>query len=231
VSLLLFDIDGTLLLSGGAGVRAMTMAFEQVFGVAEAFATSDVAGRTDTFLLARALQDAGVPDTPDHHARFRAAYVAILRDEIRKPARGRSGLMPGVAPLLDTLAAQASIHLALLTGNFEDAAYTKLAHFGIDRFFSWGAFGEESHDRNELARVAKRRALARAGAASTLEPIVVIGDTPHDIACARAINARVVAVATGSYSREQLAAAGADVTLHDLSDTARVLGLLGAGPL
>ena len=226
MSLVLFDIDGTLLLSGGAGVRAMTRAFAEVFGVADAFAASDVAGRTDTFLVTTALQRAGLPDTPEQHLRFRAAYAGILREEMLQPPRGRCGLMPGVTELLDALQADDGAHLALLTGNFEPAAYTKLGHFGIDRFFTWGAFGEESADRNELARVARRRAEERALPAAVRDRIVVVGDTPHDIACARAIDARVIAVATGNFSTDALADAGADVVLPDLSDTARVLRVL-----
>ena len=226
MSLILFDIDGTLLLSGGAGVRAMTRAFEQVFGVADAFVNSDVAGRTDTFLVSQALRRAGLPDTSDQHARFRDAYVPILREEIVQPARSRAGLMPGIQPLLEALASRPSTHLALLTGNFEPAAYVKLAHFGIDRFFLWGAFGEESADRNEIARAAHRRAAERGIPASARERAVVIGDTPHDVECARAVGARIVAVATGSYSVDQLVSAGADVAIPDLADTAHVLGLL-----
>ena len=225
MSLLLFDIDGTLLLSGGAGVRAMTRAFEEVFGVQDAFANSDVAGRTDTFLVAQALARAGFPDTPEHHVRFRQAYVPILREEIVKPPRGRCGLMPGIQPLLEALHEREAFHLALLTGNFEPAAYVKLGHFGIDRFFQWGAFGEESSDRDELARVALRRAEQRAVPSPSREQAVVIGDTPHDVACARAIGARVIAVATGNYSEDALRDAGADVTLPDLSDTERVVRL------
>jgi phosphoglycolate phosphatase-like HAD superfamily hydrolase len=226
VSLVLFDIDGTLLLSGGAGVRAMTRAFEQVFDVADAFVNSDVAGRTDTFLVAQALIRAGLPDTPAQHARFRDAYVPILREEILKPPRSRSGLMPGVQPLLDELDNHPAIHLALLTGNFERAAYVKLGHFGIDRFFAWGSFGEESADRNELARIARRRAKERAVPPLALERTVVIGDTPHDVECARAIGARVIAVATGNFSVEQLQRSHADVVLEDLSETTQIVPLV-----
>jgi phosphoglycolate phosphatase len=226
VSLILFDIDGTLLLSGGAGVRAMTRAFEEVFGVANGFANADVAGRTDTFLLSQAFERHGLPDTPDAHMQFRAAYVPILRDEIRKPPQGRAGLMPGIQPLLEALDGRDDLHIALLTGNFEPAAYTKLDHFGIGGYFEWGAFGEESADRNELARVARRRAEERAIPNAAVDRAVIIGDTPHDVTCARAIGARVIAVATGNYSLDQLARAGADVTLPDLSSTFEILPLL-----
>jgi phosphoglycolate phosphatase len=225
VSLILFDIDGTLLLSGGAGVRAMSRAFEEVFGVAKAFENADVAGRTDTFLVSAALERSGLPDTPDAHDRFRTAYVPMLREEMMKPPQGRCGLMPGITLLLETLR-ERQAHVALLTGNFERAAYTKLGHFGIDGYFDWGAFGDESADRDELARVAQRRAAERAIPRESVERPVVIGDTPHDVTCARAIGARVIAVATGNYSVEALRAAGADVTVEDLSATPAILALL-----
>lgn len=226
MSLVLFDIDGTLLLSGGAGIRAMSRAFEEVFGVRDAFANVDVAGRTDTFLLSSALQRAGLADTREEHRRFCEAYVPLLREEIAKPAQSRKGLMPGILELLAALQQRDATHLALLTGNFEPAAYAKLGHFGIGDYFAWGVFGEESPDRNELARLARRRAAERAIPPSALDRAIVIGDTPHDIACAHAIGARVLAVATGNYSIEALRAADADLVVGDLSDTAAVLRIL-----
>lgn len=226
MSLLLFDIDGTLLLSGGAGIRAMTRAFADVFEVSDAFAGSDVAGRTDRFIVSGALTRAGLPDTAQQHHLFREAYVPLLREEILKPATGRYGLMPGIQALLDRLRDRGSVHFALLTGNYEPAAYVKLGHFGIETFFEWGAFGEESTERDELARIALRRAETRGLPATAREQSVVIGDTPHDVACARAIGARVLAVATGNFSEEDLRASGADVTLPDLSDTERAISAL-----
>jgi phosphoglycolate phosphatase-like HAD superfamily hydrolase len=226
LSLLLFDIDGTLLLSGGAGVRAMSRAFEIVFGVSDAFATADIAGRTDTFILSNALRRARLPDTPDNHERFRHTYISILEDEIHRPPPSRSGLMPGVKALLDEVARREPFHLALLTGNFERAAYIKLDHFGIAPFFEWGAFGEESAEREELARVAARRAQERQVPPRARERTIVIGDTPHDVACAQVIGARCLAVATGNYGIADLTAAGADVVLADLADRDRVLEVL-----
>jgi phosphoglycolate phosphatase len=226
LSLLLFDIDGTLLLSGGAGVRAMTRTFEMLFGVSEAFATSDVAGRTDTFILSNALRRAGLADSDEHHQQFRARYFEVLREEIVRPTQSRYGLMPGVQALLDAVHQRAPFDIALLTGNYEPAAYIKLRHFGIAQYFAWGAFGEESAEREELARVAARRAEERALPPIVRSRAIVIGDTPHDVACAHAIGARVLAVATGNYSVDELTAAGADVALPDLSDTDRVLDII-----
>jgi phosphoglycolate phosphatase len=225
-ALLLFDVDGTLLLSGGAGVRAMTRAFQAVFAVADAFDGIPIAGYTDTFLLSRALERAGLADTADAHERFRAMYLDLLREEITRPSPARSGVMPGVRPLLDEISNEGRHYPALLTGNYERAAHLKLAHFGLGAYFSWGAFGEDSADRKHLARLALQRAQARSIPAAARQNVVVVGDTPHDVACAQAIGARAVAVATGSYSIEELAESGADVVLPDLADTHRLLQLL-----
>ena len=222
-ALVLFDIDGTLLLSGGAGVRAMTTAFERVFGVARAFEDIPIAGHTDTFLVSRALARANLPDTADAHRSFRVAYLELLPDEIVKPGTGRKGLMPGVRELLAALSRDPAMHAALLTGNYEAAAHIKLAHFGVGDYFSWGAFGEDSSDRAELAQLALRRAVLRTVPRVACDNAVVIGDTPHDVACARAIGARIIAVATGSSSIDELRATGADAVVATLADTAEVM--------
>ena len=220
---MLFDIDGTQILSGGAGVRSMTRAFESTFGVADAFAGMVIAGRTDTYLVSAALARAGLADTADAHARFHESYLSILTEEIHKPGHGRYGIMPGVEALLAALRTRELVHLALLTGNYERAAKIKLDHFGLSDFFDWGVFGEESPDRNVLGRLALTRAESRRVPAAARARPIVIGDTPDDIACAHAAGAYAVAVATGSYPVEQLRAAGADVTFADLSDTSAVL--------
>jgi phosphoglycolate phosphatase-like HAD superfamily hydrolase len=226
VSLVLFDIDGTLLLSGGAGVRAMTRAFESLFGVADAFRDVAIAGLTDTHLLSLALDGAQLPDTAEIHARFRDAYIPLLAEEVVRPGQGRRGIMPGVEAALAALRAHPAYHLALLTGNYEQAAHIKLAHFGLADYFAWGVFGEESADRNDLGRIAMVRARERGVPDAARARAVILGDTPHDIYCAQAAGARSVAVATGSYSVEELQAAGADVALADLSDTKLVVELL-----
>jgi len=226
LSLLLFDIDGTLLLSGGAGVRAMTRTFEALFEVPDAFAGISIGGHTDSFLLSAALSRANLPDNPDVHARFRTAYLPVLEREVRLPGSGRYGIMPGIGRLLAAVREREPFHLALLTGNYEPAAQIKLAHFGLAGFFSWGTFGEESKSREDLGPLAMIRARQRQLPARALERAVVIGDTPHDVACARAAGVRMLAVATGHYSVADLEAAGADVALPDLTDTDRVLEIL-----
>jgi phosphoglycolate phosphatase-like HAD superfamily hydrolase len=223
LSLVLFDIDGTLLLSGGAGVRAMTRAFETVFAVPAGFDGVPAAGHTDRWLLSHALRRHGLPDTPVAQETFRACYVAYLAEEIERPGSGRRGVMPGVESLLAALEQRPALHLALLRGNYARAAEIKLSHFGLARFFGWGVFGDEAADRRDLARLALTRARERRIPDDACARAVVVGDTPHDVACARAAGVRALAVATGPFTVEQLQEAGADLVFRDLTDGAAVI--------
>jgi phosphoglycolate phosphatase len=225
-ALILFDIDGTLLLSGRAGLRAMTRAFHATFGITDAFKGESFGGRTDSYLVSKALKLAGLPDTPDQHHRFRDAYLPLLAEEIQHPGEGHKGLMPGARELLEALEEFEHVHLALLTGNYREAAEIKLQHFELWDFFEWGAFSDDHHDRNELVPIARSRAETYDIPVDAIERVIVIGDTPHDIECARVAGARSIAVATGGYTVEQLKDAGADDVLPDLSDTPRVVSLL-----
>lgn len=225
-ALILFDIDGTLLLSGRAGLRAMTRAFKDTFGIDRAFEGAHFGGRTDSFLVSYALAAAGLPDTPEQHARFRDHYVPLLAEEIQHPGTGHKGLMSGARELLDALSGFPEAYLALLTGNYRDAATIKLTHFEIFDYFEWGAFSDDSADRNALVPIARGRAETYDVPAAALERTIVIGDTPHDIACAKAGGARSIAVATGGCSMDDLRAAGADDVIADLSDTEAVMSLL-----
>jgi len=229
-ALVLFDVDGTLLLSGRAGVRAMTLAFERIFGVANAFEGVQIAGQTDSFLVSQALARAGLEDTREAHQQFRDAYLDLLADEILKPGTGTKGLMPGVHELLSQIAAGGEMHLALLTGNYERAARIKLEYFKLGQFFSWGAFGDEAHHRDELARLALARAETRRIPTAARANAIVIGDTPQDVQCARAIGARAIAVATGGYTMRELEVAQADVVLADLADIRAVMDVLAEAP-
>ena len=225
-ALILFDIDGTLLLSGRAGLRAMTRAFQQTFGITDAFKGENFGGRTDSFLVSKALQNAGLPDTPEQHHRFRDVYIPLLAEEIQQPGTGHKGLMPGARELLEALDLFPDVHLALLTGNYRDAAEIKLTHFEIWDFFEWGAFSDDASDRNLLVPIAMSRAETYDIPGEAIERVIVIGDTPHDIDCARVAGAKSIAVATGGYTVEQLKEFGADEVLQDLSDTEAVLNLL-----
>lgn len=225
-ALVLFDIDGTLLLSGRAGLRAMTRAFQQAFGITDAFKGESFGGRTDSYLVSKALTAAGLPDTGEHHHHFRETYLPLLAEEIKHPGQGHKGLMPGALELLDALQEYDHLHLALLTGNYREAAEIKLRHFEIWDFFEWGAFSDDHHDRNALVPIAKTRAETYDIPAEAIERVIVIGDTPHDIECARVAGAKSIAVATGGYTMEQLREAGADEVLKDLTDTEQVISLL-----
>lgn len=216
--LLLFDIDGTLVLTGGAGKRAMDRTFEELFGVGDAFAEVSMAGRTDRWLVESALERHGIPVTPARLEHFRARYLALLGASIGETGEGRRGVMPGVPDVLARLGALDHTHLALLTGNYARGAHIKLAHFGLWDHFAWGAFGDEYAERDALARAAVADAAVRGIVLADPSQAVVIGDTPFDITCARAAGARVVAVATGGHSLDQLQAHDPDLALEDLRD-------------
>jgi phosphoglycolate phosphatase-like HAD superfamily hydrolase len=225
-ALILFDIDGTLLLSGRAGLRAMTRAFDTAFGITDAFKGENFGGRTDSYLVSKALRNAGLPDTPEQHERFRDTYIPLLAEEIQHPGSGHKGLMPGALELHDALDEFPDVHLALLTGNYRAAAEIKLQHFELWDYFEWGAFSDDSADRNALVPIARNRAETYDIPPEAIERVIVIGDTPHDIDCARVAGAKCIAVATGGFTIEQLKEAGADEVVKDLSDTDAVLSLL-----
>jgi phosphoglycolate phosphatase len=223
---ILFDIDGTLVLTGGAGVRGMARAFEQLFSVPDAFLTIDVPGRTDAWILADALALHGVSCDAAGAARFREVYLGHLQEELQRPGP-RKGMMPGVDLLLDTLQQRDDVYLALLTGNYEEAARLKLEYFDLWRYFRCGAFGDGALDRNGLLPKALIRIRECGGPTVAARDVIVVGDTPLDVACAAAGGARSIAVATGGYDADALRATGADLVLDDLSDVGRVLSALG----
>ena len=220
---ILFDIDGTLVLTGGAGVRAMTRAFEELFTIPDAFRGIPMPGRTDAGILSHAAAAHGV--ARGELARFPGVYLAHLATEVEKPGP-RKGIMPGVRPLLDSLSNRSDVYLALLTGNYEDAARVKLEYFDLWRYFRCGAFGDDAPDRNSLLPKALDRIRQCGGPDAGPADVVVIGDTPLDVACAAAFGARSIAVATGSYDVDALRSTDADVVLSDLSDKTEVLRAL-----
>jgi phosphoglycolate phosphatase len=224
--LILFDIDGTLVLTGGAGKRGMTRAFDAVFGVADAFAGIELSGRTDTSILADAFECHHIRVNPDGVGRFRTRYLECLRDEVVRATSGKR-VLPGISTLLEALHARVDSFLGLLTGNFAEAAEVKLGHFDLWRYFRCGAFGEDAHDRNQLVPIALDRARACGLAPHVaIEGVVIVGDTPRDVVCAQRHGARVIAVATGEYNVDELRRTGADVVFEDLSDTTAILAAL-----
>jgi phosphoglycolate phosphatase-like HAD superfamily hydrolase len=203
----------------------MSLAFEEVFAVANAFRGIPMAGRTDPWILADGASLHGVPhDSPDL-LRFREIYLRHLLVELQKPG-ARKGVMPGVRDLLDALAEREDVYVALLTGNYEAGARIKLEYFDLWGYFPCGAFGDEAPDRNGLVPKAIGRVAECGGPTFSAADTVVIGDTPLDVACAAFSGARSIAVATGSHTVEELRAAGADVVFQDLSKTADVLAAI-----
>ena len=218
--LLLFDIDGTLLTSGGAGEKALRLGFRDRFGIDDDLTTVEIAGRTDSGIARAMLAAHGFPETTETLAKFFDGYLHYLALEL--PIQ-KGALLPGVLPLLDALRQREDIVLALLTGNLERGAELKLTHYGVWHYFQFGAFADDHHDRNALGPVARARARDLHGIEFPPERIFVLGDTPHDIACARAIGAHAVAIATGRYSFADLAAHKPDALLKDASDIDAVL--------
>jgi phosphoglycolate phosphatase len=208
----------------------MTLAFQELFSVRDAFRGVPMPGRTDARILTDAAAAHGIPSDAPGLAEFATIYVDLLAAELHKPGP-RKGVMPGIRALLDALSARDDVHLALLTGNYEAAAQLKLQYFDLWRYFRGGAFGDNAPDRNELLPRAVTHVASCGGPAVQASEAVVIGDTPLDVACARASGARSIAVATGSHSVDELREAGADVVFENLADTAAVLAALRLNPI
>ena len=222
--LILWDIDGTLIRTGGAGVRAMTRAFSETCGIADALHRVEVAGRTDRLIMTDALALSGRPLDDALLEEFRGLYCTYLREELLAMAQyehtdaGVKGTLPGVRTILDELEQRDDIDLALLTGNFRVSAEIKLAHYDLWRYFPWGAFADDALERPDLLPVALTR--YHAHTARSIDPahVIIVGDTPHDVTCAKSGGAKVVAVATGTFSAQALAGYEPDVVFEDLSD-------------
>jgi phosphoglycolate phosphatase len=224
--LVLFDIDGTLVLTGGAGLRALTRAGADVLGASDLLDDIPLAGRTDWAILQDVAVRAGRDLDGPLLGSLREAYLGFLREEIERPGHGLKTVMPGIRELLAALEPRQDVVVGLLTGNFAEGARIKLEHFRLWRHFRCGAYGDDHPDRNALVPVAVRRAQACGFGRVPYDEVIVVGDTPHDVACARAVGAQAVAVATGSCSVEDLSRSGADLVLPDLSDIESLLRLI-----
>ena len=224
--LILFDIDGTLLDTGGAGRAALVDALEDVFGIPPDQAPAlDLAGATDLGILRGLFSHAGAPLEQPGLAVFLAAYLARLDTRLQS-LQDRRQPLSGVPDLLRILATEPATHLGLLTGNVRAGAMLKLSNFGLHDIFADGAFGDDNEDRNALGPVAVQRMEAHSGSRFPLEKIIVVGDTPKDIACARALGARCLAVATGAHTADSLRAHSPWQCVDDFTDPALIANLL-----
>jgi phosphoglycolate phosphatase-like HAD superfamily hydrolase len=215
IRLWLFDIDGTLVDTGGAGMKALKEAAVERFG--DEGPELDLAGSTDSGIVSNMLAHFGVADHPDEVTGFYAFYLERLEwNLLHGGFEGR--VLPGVTDLLDRLAEDVDVTLGLLTGNIAGGAAAKMRHYGLDHHFEFGAYGCDFIDRNLLGPVALERAANHVGRHFTPEETLVIGDTPKDINCAHAMGSKCLAVATGRFSIEELQSAGADLVVGSLTE-------------
>lgn len=226
--LLLWDIDGTLMRGNGTVARRFTQALREIYDLPAEIKRIDYGGKTDgqIALETLALHEIDEAAALEHLPRFKARYQELMA-EIAHEMHQAQQLLPGVVPVLQALQQRGTIQ-TLLTGNMEPVAEIKLRALDLTPYFDLaiGAYGSDDHDRMRLVPIAARKAIARHGA--RVGRPVVIGDTPRDIACGKAGNARTVAVATGDFSVEELTAHQPDAVLLDLSDTAlAVAAILG----
>ena len=222
--LLLFDIDGTLVSTGGAGVRALKLVIEKRYGVQDDLHDVEIAGRTDSGIAASILKKYGVNGADENVSDFLDEYVCFLGQTI---STTDGNILPGMSEILNRMKAKPDRVLGLLTGNVKRGAELKLQHYGLWDFFEVGAFADDHHDRNQLGGFARARAQEKHGHDFDAAQIDVIGDTGHDVTCGKAFGARTVAIATGSWSREQLAAHKPDFLFDDLANVGEVVRVLG----
>ena len=213
MKLLLFDIDGTLVLTGGAGIRALNRAFCQVVGIVNALDGIRLHGKTDPAIVREIFNARGALQKADSYDQILAAYVEFLPEEVQQSRSYR--VLPGILRFLQDFQGRSDLAFGLATGNVEAGARIKLARGNLNPFFAFGGFGSDAENRTELVRRAAHNGSRLAGVTIDPNDIFVIGDTPRDIAAGREAGYRTVGVATSDYSTEDLSAAGADLVLSD----------------
>jgi phosphoglycolate phosphatase len=224
MQLILFDIDGTLVDSGGAGVRSLDYAFRDILSIDNAFSDISMAGKTDMQIVREGLTKHGIASDNGLVPQIIDSYIRHLSVEINNSSKQ---LKPGIVEILEALKmCDDRYQVGLLTGNFEQGARIKLGAFGLNEYFAAGAFGSDHEDRNKLLPIAVERFRRISGRDFDYTDCIIIGDTPRDVDCAKPYNALCIAVATGPYNASRLVAAGADVVVEDLSDTEHFLNIL-----
>ncbi len=224
--LILWDIDGTLILTQGAGMGALDRAFQKLHGRRPDLTKLDLSGRTDQWIAAQVLAHNQLPVTPAAIHGYLEAYLELLHTEVTSRA-GR--VLPGILALLDLLHQRSDVAQGLLTGNLHRGAHIKLEHYKVWHYFAFGAFGDDSPVRNDLGPHALRRAKEKHAVDFAPEHTFVIGDTPHDIECGQAIGAKTIGVSTGRFSVADLLAHGPTAVFADFADTAAFLRVIDGG--
>ena len=223
--LFLFDIDGTLIRSAGAGKNAMEQALEAVYGVKNSLRNIHMMGRTDPSILDEVILQYHLVDSEGKRERFRHFYYNLLEDEIKIERPGKR-VCAGIESLLRILHQREDAMLGLLTGNWRQSGMIKLKHFGIDGFFEMGAFADDSSLRKELVPIAVARAEEISGQSISKEHVFVIGDTPLDIQGAKPSGVKTVAVATGIHTTDQLASENPDFLFEDFGDNDKFMNMV-----
>ncbi len=213
-SICLFDIDGTLLRTGGAGQKAMERALTDVFGVPNPCEDIPAAGRTDRAITHDLFTHHELSPNSQQWEEFQTVYFRHLNTTL---AELEGAVLPGISKLLNHIATRSDVSMGLLTGNFREAARIKLQHHKIDQHFAYGGYGDHHHNRDDVARVAYAEACRHWKREIHPQTVCVIGDTPSDVKCARAIGARAIAVATGMFTVDELAQSQPDELYEDFS--------------
>ena len=220
--LILFDIDGTILLTHGAGVHAMQDAGRELFGPEFVFDGIETSGRLDPLIWRDLAERNGIDDPGSHHNAFRQAYRKYLSRRLTD--NPQTQLLPGVRPLVDSLSEQEHITVGLLTGNYPETGQIKLSAAGLPQnLFEVAAWGCDGPTRRDLPPVAMQRYAEVRGTRVAAESVLIIGDTPHDVDCAKFHGCRVIGVGTGRFTTAQLLESGADHALETLEQTGEVL--------
>ncbi len=220
---ILFDIDGTLIDSGGAGVRALNLAFQDLFSVPDAFRSIKMAGKTDLQILSEGMILHNIISSNGVVPAFFESYITYLRQTMHA---GEGHVKAGIKEALAEIEKCDDLVLGLLTGNIEQGAMIKLGAFDLDRYFEAGAYGNDDADRNRLLPIAREKLRQSRSLAIDYRDCIVVGDTPRDVECSKPYGAYSIGVATGPYSYSRLEEAGADAVFHDLSDTTRFMDLV-----
>jgi len=227
-TVLLFDVDGTLVTTGGVGRRALEIAFERFFGRRDACRSFRLDGMTDRAIVRAGMRAIDVEPTEALIDQVLADYLLVLAEEVAVAPDATYRVHAGMAETIDAAGAQREVAVGLGTGNIREGARIKLERVGIYHRFAFGGFGCDAEDRHALIRRGAERGASLLGAPLEECRVVVIGDTPKDVAAARAMGAESIGVGTGSFSAEQLEAAGATRAFANLASPGAVEAVLGA---